>query len=254
MKIDFEKTYEAWLARQIEEEKGFRRRELLERGLGHGTIEFLRQIWFPAVGHLDDRYAEWEVRDYHGGYRYMDLAYRPGGAKGAIEIQGYSSHARDLDTRRFKDLCWRHSLLSLDGWTLLPVAYLSIREESERCRQLVLAFIGRFLSFNPESDGLSWLEEETIRYARRLLVPFGAGELAEHLRVTDRHARLILQKLAERQLITAANNKQRYRTYRLAASSWRFVGMDSSKNSAEDGVIQAISVRGLGARSEEKRN
>jgi len=220
MEAAFEQAYGQWLARQIDEESGIRRRELLGRGLGHGTIEFLRQVWFPAVGNLDDLHAEWEVRDYHGGYRYVDLAYRPDGAKGAIEIQGYGSHARDLDTRRFKDLCWRHSLLALDSWTLLPVAYLSIREEPERCRQLALAFVGRFLSFDPAGDGLSWLEEETLRYARRVLVPFGARELAAHLRVTDRHARLILRALAERKRIDVTNDKQRYRTYRLAASGW----------------------------------
>ncbi|WP_212635438.1 hypothetical protein [Saccharibacillus brassicae] len=78
---DFEKIYATWLAMQIEGEKGFRRRELLQKGPGHGTIEFLRHIWFPTVGHLDDLHAEWEVRDDHGGYRYVDLAYRRGGAK-----------------------------------------------------------------------------------------------------------------------------------------------------------------------------
>ena len=221
MAEDFDKAYRQWLERQIGEEHGVRRKELLQRGLGHGTIEFLAQIWFPTFGNLDDLHAEWEVRDYHGGYRYIDLAYRPGGAKGAIEIQGYGSHARDLDTRRFKDLCWRHSLLGLDGWTLLHVAYLSIREEPERCRQLVLAFVGRFLSFDPAADGMNWPEEETLRHARRLMVPFSAGELARHLRVTDRHARLILKTLAESNRMEIANDKQRYRTYRLAASVWK---------------------------------
>ncbi len=215
----FEQAYGKWLDEQIEKEASVRRLELLKRGLGHGTVEFMRQIWFPAVGNLDDLHAEWEVRDYHGGYRYIDLAYRPDKAKGAIEIQGYGSHARDLDTRRFKDLCWRHSLLSLDGWTLLPVAYLSIVEEPERCRQLVLAFLGRFLSDDASSDGLSWLEEETIRYARRRLVPFGAVELARHLRVTDRHARSILGALVQGNRMMIASG-QRYRTYRLLDREW----------------------------------
>ncbi|WP_343044660.1 transcriptional regulator [Saccharibacillus qingshengii] len=236
MTADFEGSYERWLTEQLAQEESVRRRERLEEGLGHGTIEFLRQIWFPAVGNLDDLYAEWEVRDYHGGYRYIDLAYCPGGAKGAVEIQGYGSHARDLDTRRFKDLCWRHSLLGLGGWTLLPVAYLSIREEPERCRQLVLAFVGRFLSFDPVSDGLNWLEEETLRYARRLLAPFSAGELAAHLRVTDRHARAILHRLAACNSLVVTNDKQRYRTYRLA--EWTFGGdPDAVRGAAADGSV-----------------
>lgn len=220
MAENFEQAYRKWLDEQIEKEANVRRLELLKRGLGHGTVEFMRQIWFPAVGNLDDLHAEWEVRDYHGGYRYIDLAYRPHLFKGAIEIQGYGSHARDLDTRRFKDLCWRHSLLSLDGWTLLPVAYLSIVEEPERCRQLMLAFLGRFLSYDASSGELSWLEEETIRYARRRLVAFGAAELARHLRVTDRHARSILGALVKGERMAVASGSQRYRTYRLLDREW----------------------------------
>lgn len=33
---------EEWLAKQIAEEQNSRRRELLQKGLGHGTLEFLR--------------------------------------------------------------------------------------------------------------------------------------------------------------------------------------------------------------------
>lgn len=132
--------------------KNHRRVELLEKGLGHGTVEYLRLVWFPSVGNFDHLYPEWEVRDFNNGYRYIDLAYLPSGAKGGIEIQGYSSHARDLDVKRFKDLCRRHCLLSLDGWTFLPVAYLSIIDEPMQCRQMALSFIGKFISTDVPSQ------------------------------------------------------------------------------------------------------
>lgn len=215
--MKFEQAFEVWMAQQMEEEKNPRRLELLQKGLGHGTMEFLRLIWFPAVGHFDHLYPEWEVRDFNNGYRYLDLAYLPGAgsAKGAIEIQGYGPHARDLDVRRFKDLCWRHSLLALDGWTLLPVTYLSIAEEPKQCQQLVLSFVGKFMTLAVQPD-LNWLEAETVRFARRLLRPFSPMELSEHLRITDRHARRILHGLAQKQQLAVASGKQRYRTYRLA--------------------------------------
>lgn len=57
------------------------RRELLSKGLGHGTVEFLRFVWFPVVGNLRHLLPEWEVRDFSNGYRYLDLAYMPAGAK-----------------------------------------------------------------------------------------------------------------------------------------------------------------------------
>jgi len=210
----FEQQYEEWLLNHVNNESNPRRRELLDKGLGHGTIEFLRSVWFPAVGNLDYLFPEWEVRDFNNGYRYLDLAYTPGGVKGGIEIQGYGPHARDLDVRRFKDLCRRHCLLALDGWTFLPIAYPSIVEEPKQCQQLVLAFIGKFIATDVPST-LTWLEAETLRYARRLLRPFTPMELMAHLKVTGRHARRILHELVEKQLLDIVSGQKRIRTYQI---------------------------------------
>lgn len=210
----FQQLYEEWLQENINEEENPRRREILNKGLGHGTVEFLRSVWFPAVGHLNHLFPEWEVRDFNNGYRYLDLAYMPAGAKGGIEIQGYGPHARDLDVRRFKDLCWRHCLLALDGWTFLPIAYLSIIDEPKQCQQLVLSFIGRFIS-SDVSSSLSCLEAETVRFARRLLRPITPLELANHLRVSDRTVRRLLYKLVKLQILDIASGQHRARTYQL---------------------------------------
>ncbi|MBU5443106.1 transcriptional regulator [Paenibacillus sp. MSJ-34] len=211
----FEQVYEDWLQKQTNEENNPRRRELLRKGLGHGTIEFLRSIWFPVIGSLDHLYPEYEVRDFNNGYRYLDLAYMPGGAKGCIEIHGYRSHARDVEVSRFKDLCMKQALLVLDDWYFLPVAYLSIRDDPGVCKQLTLSFVGKFLSIEllPQLD---WAEAETLRFARRLLRPFAPKELAEHLRLSERRTRLILHQLVDKNLLSIASGVQRYRTYRLA--------------------------------------
>lgn len=210
----FEQNYEEWLHVNLTGERNHRRRELLEKGLGHGTVEFLRSVWFPAIGNFDHLYPEWEVRDFNNGYRYLDLAYMPGGAKGGIEVQGYGSHARDIDVKRFKDLCQRHCLMALDGWIFLPIAYLSIKDEPKQCQQFVLSFIGKFISTDVPAQ-LSWVEAETLRFARRLLRPITPLELAQHLRVSDRHARRILHSLVEQQLLCVASGQERVRTYKL---------------------------------------
>ena len=202
------------LAKNISEEKSLRRKEFLQKGLGHGTVEFLRLIWYPTIGNFDHLYPEWEVRDFNNGYRYIDLAYMPPGAKGAIEIQGYGPHARDLDVRRFKDLCWRHSLLALDDWILLPIAYLSVKDETKQCQQLILSFIGKFLSLESHSH-LSSFEAEIVRYLRRMCRPLTPLEIANHLRVSDRHTRKILHRLVEQQILTVVSGKERARTYYL---------------------------------------
>ncbi|MCM3747258.1 transcriptional regulator [Paenibacillus pasadenensis] len=216
----FDLSLTEWLNGEIEQEKSPRRRERLNEGLGHGTLEFLRLVWFPAVKSFDCLRPEWEVRDFNHGYRYLDLAYLPGGGvKGGIEIQGFGPHARDLDVRRFKDLCWRHSLLALDDWIFLPIAYLSITEETKRCQQLILSFLGKFVASNAPA-GLSSPEAEAIRFARRLMLPFTPADLAAHLRITDSYARTILHKLVELQWIVVASGNKRYRTYQLREFHW----------------------------------
>lgn len=210
----FEHVYEEWLQDQIEQEKGQRRRELLRKGLGHGTVEFLRTIWFPAIGNLNHVYPEYEVRDLHNRIRYLDIAYKPGGAKGCIEIHGFRSHARDIEISRFKDLCMKQALLVLDDWYFLPIAYASITEDPEVCKQLVLAFVGKFLSTD-QSSKLSWAEAETLRFSQRLMRPFTPQELKSHLRLSEQQTRKVLRKLVGAQKLVVASGKVRYRTYRL---------------------------------------
>lgn len=211
-------VYMEWLNRQIDEESNPRRREFLKKGLSRGTTDFLRLIWYPAIGNLDYLYPEYEVRDFNNGYRYLDLAYRPGNAKGCIEIQDYRSHARDIEAGRFKDLCMKQSLLALDDWFFLPIAYLSIRDDPGVCKQLVLSFVGKFLS-NATPSGLHWAEAETLRFARRLMRPFTPAELADHLVLSKQHTRAILHAMLDRKLLEVVDGKQRYRTFRLPKTS-----------------------------------
>jgi hypothetical protein len=212
--VRFEHAFEQFMQSQIAAETNGRRRERLEKGLGHGETEFLRSIWYPVVGHFEHLYPEWEVRDFANGYRYLDLAYMPGDAKGVIEIQGYGSHARDIEAWRFKDLCLRHCHLALDGWVIMPIAYLSMTETPKHCQQLILSFIGKFISINVQEE-LTWLENETLRFARRLLRPFPPSELSVHLKVSTRHVRTLLHNLVDKKLLLAVGGKERIRTYML---------------------------------------
>lgn len=210
----FDVEFERWMQENIENETNPRRRELLEKGLGYASVEFLRQIWFPSVGNFNHLYPEWEIRDFNNGYRYLDFAYMPGGIKGCIEVQGYGPHARDLDVKRFVDLCKRGCFLALDGWTTLPIAFLSIKEEPKYCQQIILSFIGKFISCDVQSE-LSWIQAETLRYSRRLLRPFTPLELAKHLRISDRHSRRVLKRLVQLELLKVSSGETRARTYEL---------------------------------------
>ncbi|MZQ82086.1 transcriptional regulator [Paenibacillus sp. 5J-6] len=211
----FEKAFEDFMASQIAEETNGRRRERLEQGLGHAEIEFLRGVWFPITGHFNNLYAEWEVRDLANGYRYLDFAYMPGNARGAIEIQGYGSHARDIELWRFKDLCQRHCHLALDGWLVMPIAYPSIMESPKLCQQLMLSLVGKFISSAHTPEHLTWVESEAIRFARRMMRPLSPSDLASHLQVSTKYARKILHGLCDKQLFVVSSGQTRARMYRL---------------------------------------
>lgn len=206
--------YEQWLQDQMDREISVRRREILAKGLSHSSIEFLQKIWFPAIGHFDHLHAEFEVRDLDNRMRYIDFAFMPNGEKGCIEIHDYRTHARDIEVSRFNDLCMKQSYLVLDDWDFLPIAYLSIRDQPEACKKLVLAFVGKYLSITKPQD-LNWSEAETVRFARRLMRPFGIHEVAEHLSVSERQARRIVNGLVMRKRLVIASGKHRYRTYKL---------------------------------------
>ncbi|MFF2483928.1 transcriptional regulator [Paenibacillus sp. NPDC058071] len=185
---------------------------MLHKEIGHGTKEFLRTIWYPAVGNFNHLYAEWEVRDYGNRYRYLDLAYMPGEAKGCIEIHGYQSHARDIEAWRFRDLCKKQAYLALADWLFLPVAYLSIEEEPEVIKQMALSFVGKFVSMST-NHSLSWIEAEALRFARGIIRPFRSEELSLHLNRSNRQTRRILDKLVVMNVLIVQNGQQRYRTY-----------------------------------------
>jgi hypothetical protein len=108
----------------------------------------------------------------------------------------------------------KQALAGLDDWLFVPIAYLSIKEDPEICKQLVLAFVGKFVSM-PIKSALGWAEAETLRYARRLLFPFTPEELSAHLRRSDRQTRRVLQNLVDLHLLEVVNARQRYRSYRL---------------------------------------
>jgi hypothetical protein len=82
----------------------------------------------------------------------------------------------------------RHCHLALDGWLVMPIAYLSIVEDPKLCQQLILSFIGKFVSLGAPVE-LSWLETETLRFAQRVLEPFPPLALSSHLRISTKYAR-----------------------------------------------------------------
>ncbi|WP_274364001.1 transcriptional regulator [Paenibacillus thermotolerans] len=210
--MDGDIAFNEFMLKHIAESRGDRKARLL-KGLGHGETDFLKNIWYPAVGNFDHVFPEWEIRDYKDGVRYLDIAYMPGVVKGVVEVQGYGPHARDIPRWRFKDESLRHCHLVLDGWTVLPIAYDLVRDNPRLCQQLVLSFIGKFVSQQPVPDDLNWLGSEVVRFARRVLRPITPQEVSAHLKVSPNYARKLLHHLVDKGILKVASGQARIRTY-----------------------------------------
>ncbi|MNC32914.1 hypothetical protein D3C75_812910 [compost metagenome] len=79
----------------------------------------------------------------------------------------------------------------------------------------VVSFICKFIATDVTST-LTCLGAESLRFARRLLRALAPSELAQHPKVSDRHARRILHELVQLKLLDiASGGQQRNRTYQL---------------------------------------
>ena len=63
------------MADRTQKEKNRRASRRLEENHGYGEKQLIKEIWWPAFGNLDNLHPEYEVHDYEGGYRYLDLAF-----------------------------------------------------------------------------------------------------------------------------------------------------------------------------------
>lgn len=110
----FNKSYEAFIQEHSSKRKGERLRRLIE-GHNHAEQLFLKQVWWRALGEFLYLHPEFEVKDFRDGTRYIDFAYIRQGLKLAIEIDGYSSHASQINRTQFSDGLIRQNHLIIDG-------------------------------------------------------------------------------------------------------------------------------------------
>lgn len=80
---------------------------------------------------FDGLTAEYPFKDARGGHRYVDFTYQRGGTRPAIEIDGFSTHARDLSPGDFDDHLVRQNALTNEGWPVYRFSVRMIEREPE---------------------------------------------------------------------------------------------------------------------------
>jgi hypothetical protein len=145
--MNFQIQFEKWLAAHIAARTGERLRRLMD-GHAHAEKMFLEKIWWKAVGHFEYLHPEYEVYDFRDGVRYLDYAYLRPPYKIDVEVDGFSSHSRDINRRTFADNLMRQNHLVLDGWIILRFSYDDIKDRPKQCQQIIQQLLGKLYGGN----------------------------------------------------------------------------------------------------------
>jgi hypothetical protein len=209
-----EQSIEKWMEGQLAASKGARTRKLKE-GLGHAGKMFLNNVWCPAIGSFEHLFAEYEVRDFKDGIRFIDFAYIRGYLRICIEIDGYGPHCRDMTREQFIDERERQNDLMNDGWKVYRFAFDLVDQNPRRCQKTIHQIMGRWFGELESDLRLSSMEQDVVRLALGAPHPFTRSDVSDRLGVGVRYGRSLIASLVSKQVLIPASGKTRIRKYML---------------------------------------
>lgn len=220
--MDFASAYKKFLDEQVKASSPERRRKLSD-GLGFAEQAFLERVWWPVVGNFNCLHPEYEVADYSGASRFIDFAYIRGSVKLAIEIDGYTSHVKNVNRHQFIYQLRRQNALILDHWEILRFAHDDLASYPRRCQQTIQQYMGsRFaqsLHSSAENPRANAIEREIVRLARSLPRPVTPADVMQHLSASRPTVYRILRRLVARGWLVPAGGAQRVRSYSLTGAA-----------------------------------
>jgi very-short-patch-repair endonuclease len=192
--------------------------------LGSAETAFLDLVWGPAF-HYDffGLKAEYPFKDYKGGQRFADFVYIRYGMKLVVEIDGYTTHARDLSPGAFDDHLQRQNDLILSGWLVLRFSANQVTSRPQVCERQLKQAIGHLwtetnIAMSTERANVWALRKAQLlqlgRYGEGYL---SASDVTASLKVSRRTAAIWLKRLAAEGCISPVQaGQQRVTRYRLA--------------------------------------
>lgn len=217
--MSYKATYESWL----EQEKNIsskERQRRLKNGLGTAESTFLENVWWPLMGDFCHLHPEYEVTDYSGAGRFLDFAYLRGGIKLAIEIDGFTTHAKNINRHQFSYQLHRQNVLTVDGWDILRFAYDDTADHPRRCQRTIQQYMGSRFATSLHTPGstprITAIDREVVRLARSLPHPLSPKDVQQHLSISRTTAYHHIRRLVARGWLIPASGTMRIRTYELA--------------------------------------
>lgn len=212
----FQLLHQRWIDDHLKRRKGESKRRLQD-GHNHAEKEMLRSIWWPSFGHFLHLHPEYQMTDFKGSRRYVDLAYIRGPVKIAIEVDGYGAHVKDLSRRQFCDQWVRQMHLINSSWIVVRIGYDDIKERPQLWQQLLQQMIGRLFG-DPERQlsEVDCIEREVVKMALRLGHSIKLNDVKELFQCGYHYARNLMSSLQEKQwFLPDDGGEQRVHSWKL---------------------------------------
>lgn len=197
--MGFAEEHQRWLEYHKKRRTG-ERLDRLERGHRHGEQMFVERVWWPIFGNMDHLHPEYEVADWRGRPYFVDLVWKPGQVKFAIEIKGYGPHVQNTDRTRYRQELNRETYLQIAGYRVIAIPYDDLESAPEQTLSLLKALLTPCLlkTRSEGSDQFTRIERDMLRMASRMNGLIKPVDVVKGLGVNRRTARKYINILCEK--------------------------------------------------------
>jgi len=200
--------------------------------IGTAEYTFLEKVWGPLFQfNFDGLHAEYPFKDAKGGERFIDFMYDRGGIRLIIEIDGYTTHARNISPGEFEDHLDRQNDLMLAGWFLLRFSSRQVEQQSDYCRSKIMQALGnRWVHafggamVHNAKDLWEQRRHAIIQLASRLDGVVRAIDIAREFKVDPRVAQKWMKRYAEQGWFQAIGTAARTNAYRITHNHFTGTG------------------------------
>lgn len=209
------------------EEKA-RRTGQLRRTIGKAELAFLEKVWGPAFHYnFDGLEPEFPWTDFKGGERFADFVYTKGGIKLLIEIDGYTTHAKNISEKAYEDHLERQNDLVLQGWLIIRFSARQVMQKPMNCQQKVTQAIGHWWAtmnrevYDKGADIWVYRKKVIIQAAYQAGGVIHVADLSRIFGISPRTARDWAYRFVREGLIEPIRSKKQNSAYQLKDYEFR---------------------------------
>jgi very-short-patch-repair endonuclease len=196
--------------------------------IGRAELLFLEKVWTPVFqNNYDGLTAEYPLKDAKGGDRFVDFTYRRGGVCLVIEIDGFTTHARNISPGDFDDHLKRQNELILAGWMVLRFSARQVEYQAVNCQKQLQQAIGHWWSLahgGPNSTGNTEIwnlrKQNIVQLALRYDGLIRAKDVSRELNIPLRTAQTWLKRFMNENLLEPESHRFRVTVYRLKGGNY----------------------------------